>query len=222
MDANALKEFCEALERAVSAIVPSGLEAREDARAFGAAIERLVRDEWPSICANNGWVALDPPGKRDIGDVRCESHATELRVDVKTHDRDEGAYADGGVCSVDNFLRLLAGPADCGLLVVLEVTHESDGARGRKLVSVDAIALHCAPTALLRVENLGTGQVRLDERVRTLKESAQWNRTVTEFLAPFVALAKAHYDAVIDAASQRKSNLDEFVARGYRGFKGVR
>lgn len=216
-----LREFCEALERSVAEVMQVEFERREDSRAFGAAIEQCVRDQWEAICDDNAWEALDAPGKRDIGDVSCCCAATMIRVDVKTHDLDADRYADGGVCSVDNLLRLLAGTEDTGLLVVLEVAHRAKGDK-RKLDSVRAVPLHALPVDALRIENLGAGQLRLDDTVSALCERAEWKRTVQEFLDPFVVLAMEHYDKVAEVAGKRRERLEAFVRDGYRDFKSVR
>jgi hypothetical protein len=221
MDGESSREFCEALAQSVATVLQDEFERREDSRAFGAAIEQRVRDQWAAICAENAWEPLDAPGKRDIGDASCRCGSTMIRVDVKTHDLDANRYADGGVCSVDNLLRLLAGAEDTGWLVVLEVAHRAKGDK-RELVSVRAAPLHVLPVDALRIENLGTGQLRLDEAVSDLVPRVAWDRTVPEFLAPLVVKAMEHYDKVVKDARKRRDHLQAFARDGYRDFKSVR
>jgi len=203
-----------------------GFDAREDSRAFGGQIERLIVDRWETICKDNGWAAEERPGRRTIYDLACRVGTVRVGVDVKTADSDEERYADGGVCSVDNLLRFLVGKdaAKTGTLIVLEVTHQAIAGRvgAREVTSVIAAPIHCLPLDDVRIENLGTGQVRLDRRLSAVESEIEWERPLEEFLKSFVDKAQGHYARVAEVARRRRDHLAAFAAGGYRDFKSVR
>ncbi|MBI5485887.1 MAG: hypothetical protein HY905_01000 [Deltaproteobacteria bacterium] len=225
---NREKRLCETIqnEAAVRLRDHGGIDAREDSRAFGALIERRIVDAWPAICRTHAWTPEDRPGRRTIYDVSCIVGGRRFGLDVKTTDTDGGKYTDGGVCSVDNLLRFLAGKdADAtGVLVVLEVTHARVDRRvnRREIASVVAAPLHALPMDVIRIENLGTGQVRLDRRVREVIPEIDWERPSRDFLQEFVELAKLHYAQVGEVAARRRAHLDEFAKGGYTGFVATR
>lgn len=222
------KQFCDSLRGAALGCLPSDrrLAGREDSRAFGGQVEHLIVDRWPSICASVGWAAVPRPGRRTLYDLACRVGSTFYGVDVKTADADEERYADGGVCSVDNLLRFLVGKnaAKTGTLIVLEVTHQAIAGRVgvREVTSVIAAPIHCLPLDDVRIENLGTGQVRLDRRLSVVASEIEWERPLDEFLKGFVDKAQGHYARVAEVAKRRRDHLAAFAAGGYRDFKSVR
>lgn len=219
-----LKPFCITLQTAVTAQLRAQQSAREDARAFGASLEKRVVEHWADLCRQQGWRAEPLPGRRTIYDIACEMDGLRVGVDVNTTDLDPGRYADGGICSVDNLLRFLAGrEADRrGVLVVLELAHQSapNNPQQRVVKSVTAAPLHTLPLDDFRIENLGTGQVRLNRLVADMQP--QWQRTTKDFLEGFVPLVKQHYDRVAADAQRRKAVLEDFERRGCTDFVAPR
>ncbi len=225
---NSSKQFCDRLQLVARGCLPHDgqLPAREDSRAFGGQAEKLIVDRWEAICAAENWVAVARPGRRTLYDLACRVGSTFYGVDVKTADADEAKYSDGGVCSVENLLRFLAGKdaTKTGTLIVLELTHEAISGRTdvRKVSSIIAAPLHCLPTADLRIENLGTGQVRLDRRIAEVVAEIEWDRSLGAFLKEFVAKAQSHYETVAAVATRRRDHLAAFAARAYRDFTSSR
>lgn len=223
-EANELRALCEKIQAEARSVLVegAGLAAREDSRAFGASVERRILDAWPCLCAAQTWACEAQPGRRTLYDVSCRIGGVRYGVDVKTTDVDEGRYADGGVCSVDNLLRFLAGrrAEETGTLLLLEVTHgQHDTDRDRRSVrDVIAAPIHCLPRGEVRIENLGTGQVRLNRRLVEVASQIDWSRSLRDFLEEFVAIAMAHYDRVAQDAAQRRANLESFARDGYAGF----
>lgn len=219
-----LKQFCSTLSTAVSAQLQGPLAAREDARAFGGSLQERIEEHWADLCRQQGWRAEPLPGRRTIYDIACEMDGLRVGVDVNTTDLDPGRYADGGICSVDNLLRFLAGrKADRrGVLVVLELAHQSapNNPQQRVVKSVTAAPLHTLPLDDFRIENLGTGQVRLNRLLADMQP--QWQRTTTEFLKDLVPLVKQHYDRVAADAQRRKAALEDFERRGCTDFVAPR
>lgn len=139
---------------------------------------------------------------------------TLIGLDVKTKDLDGKAYSDGGVCSVDNLIQFLV--RDRAILLLAEIAHQSDGNRGRRVAEVRVVPLHLLPASDIRIENLGTGQVRLNRPLHTLWPQIDWNQTVPDFLNIFTDLAIAHFMHVGEVAGQRVEAMRAFRAGGYR------
>lgn len=196
------------------------VDAREDSWAFGAAIEASVADTWEHLCESRGYRPEPRPGAREIFDLFAIADGVRVGVDVKTRNEDPGRYSDGGVCSVDNLLRFLAGASAerRGILVLLEVAHRKAAAGGRFVSSVTAAPLHVLPVDGIRIENLGSGQLRLEGSLVSLIERADWGRTPQAFLEPFVEIARAHYERVAVDAMRRRERLDAFARNEHTGF----
>lgn len=206
-----LREVCGALDERLAEVAASGLERQPDSRALGAYAERAVLDQWEAICARLDVVALPPPGRRTIYDAAFTLDGTLVGIDVRTKDLDETRYADGGVCSVANFLRLLT--RDLGVLIVAEFGYRDVGGRV-EFGYVRNAPLHCLPVDAFRIENLGTGQVRLDKSVAEANGAIDWDRSVGEFLRGFADLAIAHYERVQQVARTRAEALQTFKETG--------
>lgn len=200
-----LKQFCSTLSTAVSAQLQGPLAAREDARAFGGSLQERIEEHWADLCRQQGWRAEPLPGRRTIYDIACEMDGLRVGVDVNTTDLDPGRYADRR-----------------GVLVVLELAHQSapNNPQQRVVKSVTAAPLHTLPLDDFRIENLGTGQVRLNRLLADMQP--QWQRTTTEFLKDLVPLVKQHYDRVAADAQRRKAALEDFERRGCTDFVAPR
>lgn len=132
-------------------------------------MERAVVDAWPQICASLTVLPLPVPGRRTIYDAAFETNGSVYGVDVRTKDLDEPRYADGGVCSIGNLLRFLDRPG--ATFVVAEFGYREEQDRV-SVAHVRCAPLHCLPISVFRIENLGTGQVRLDKGVFDASEVA--------------------------------------------------
>jgi prepilin signal peptidase PulO-like enzyme (type II secretory pathway) len=132
-----------------------------------------------------------------------------LGLDVKTKDLDDTRYSDGGVCSVGNLLRFLSTRSNA--LVLSEFGYTSSSA-GAAVDYVRTVPIHVLEQGVLRIENLGTGQVRLNA---SLKDAdIDWERSVEEFLIEFASLAADHYARVGRDAGLRKLKMERYIASG--------
>ena len=112
-----------------------------------------------------------------------------------------------------NLLRFLVN--ERGIFLIGEIAH-ADAASGKRLLKVVRVApLHLMPTACLRIENLGTGQVRLDTTGHDPWTEIHWNRPLVAFLDAFTTLAIDHYAHVETVAGQRKQAMEAFRASGF-------
>jgi hypothetical protein len=155
----------------------SGISAREDSRAFGAMIEKRITESWGEICRVLGYTPIDIPGRRSIFDFACEIEGVLFGFDVKTKDLDKTRYSDGGVCAVGNLLKYLAN--DKGVFMIVEFGHnkstEKNNARDIEYIRV--APFHTLPKNTYRIENLGTGQVRLNYTLNQVWDEINWNRS---------------------------------------------
>lgn len=140
----------------------SGISEREDSRAFGAMIEKKITENWKKICADLGHEPVEIPGRRTIFDFACKVNGQLFGFDVKTKDLDSNRYSDGGVCAVGNLLKYLAN--DKGIFMIVEFGHNQSGSEGntRDIEYIRVAPFHLLPQDCYRIENLGTGQVRLN------------------------------------------------------------
>jgi hypothetical protein len=206
-----LRDLCKGLDEQLAEVAGPGLEAQPDSRAVGAYAEKAVLDAWPSICERLDVQPLPPPGRRTIYDAAFRVDGALIGIDVRSKDLDEARYADGGICSVGNLLRLLT--RDLGVLVVAEFGYREE--QGRiEFAYARTAPLHCLPVAAFRIENLGTGQVRLDKTVGDTTEELDWTRPVDEFLRVFSDLAIDHYERVERVARERAEALAVFQETG--------
>ena len=207
-----------AIERSVSALFTDGMDGREDSRAFGAMIERAVSDGWEIVCREASGTPLPKAGARSIFDRAMSIGGVTLGVDVKTKDLDDDRYSDGGVCAVGNLLKFMAN--DAGFLIVLEIGHKRDqaGPARRRVDYVHAAPFHLLPLDAYRIENLGTGQVRLNSSIADAWSRMEWKRPVDDFYEAFLDLADRHYARVAEDAKHRSDDLAAFKARGFKDF----
>lgn len=203
-------ETCKQLATGIRAAIGDGVElaTREDSRAFGAMLEARVADMWPPICNRMGAQPLPRPGRRTLYDLALRRDGRLWGLDLKTRDLDTGRYTDGGICSVGNLLRFLV--KEEGVFVVAELTHAAAPGGGRLLRDVHVAPLHLLPLECLRIENLGTGQLRLDATTSDPWTAVDWSRPLPAFLDAFSLLAITHYARVGEVARQRAQSMEEF------------
>ena len=216
-----LRKISDQVEEKLSDIfeeLRSGVSEREDSRAFGAMIEKRIADNWPQICSALGYSDLDRPGRRTIFDFAFKDEDRLIGIDVKTKDLDSRRYSDGGVCAVGNLLKFLAN--DKGIFLLAEFGHnKSSGRSGRRDIEYIRVAsLILLPRNVYRIENLGTGQVRLNYTINQVWDEIEWHRNIAEFYDIFVDLAIQHYQRVSRDASKRIASLEEFRRSGYTHF----
>ena len=216
-----LKKTSEQLENKLTELfdeLRSGISEREDSRAFGAMVEKRITDNWNRICAELGYQPLDRPGRRTIFDFAFRKGGSLVGLDVKTKDLDATRYSDGGICAVGNLLKFLAN--DHGTFLIVEFGHNQSSER-QSLRDIEYIRV--APFILLpqnayRIENLGTGQVRLNYTVNQVWDEIAWERDIRDFYDLFTDLAIVHYQRVSRDALQRIKALEEFRKNGYQLF----
>lgn len=197
----------------------SGIAAREDSRAFGAMIEHRIKQNWEAICSRNGFEAVDLPGRRTIFDFGFKAEDRIVGIDVKTKDLDSTKYSDGGICAVGNLLKFLAN--DHGQFIIAEFGHNQAGtdSETRDLEYIRVAPFTCLPVNAYRIENLGTGQVRLNYTINQVWEEIDWDRDINRFYDFFTDLAIKHYQRVGRDAQSRIQAIETFKNGGYTKFQ---
>jgi len=217
-----LKNQCHDLQRAIEGFFEDllvGVTAREDSRAFGAMVEKQITSNWESICKELKVEPLEIPGRRTIFDCAFSDGGFIYGLDVKTKDLDATSYSDGGICAVGNLLKFLAN--DNGVFLIVEVGHKKSQTKkdSRDIEYIRVAPFSCLPERSFRIENLGTGQVRLNDSVSEVFDEINWNRSNNEFFDIFTELTKTHYLRVIKDANTRIESIDTFKKNGYKGFR---
>lgn len=192
--------------------------AREDSRAFGGMIEQSITSDWNGICAAMNVVEHPGAGKKSIYDAAFQSNRRPIDivgVDVRTKDLDEKRYSDGGVCSVGNLLQFMV--QRNGILLIAEVGHKVSkrGSEHRVIAYVRVAPLHCLPEASYRIENLGTGQIRLNQSICECYDGIEWNRSNHQFYEILCPLAIGHYKKVVQTSTGRVKAIEAFIAGNY-------
>jgi hypothetical protein len=140
--------------------------------------------------------------------------------DVKTKDLDSMRYSDGGVCAVGNLLKFLAN--DQGVFAIVEFGHTLSNAKGGRDIEYIRVApFHILPEDAFRIENLGTGQVRLNYTLNQVWDEIQWDKTLESFYRGFCSLAITHYKRVKADAEKRIRSIEVFIENGYKNFKFI-
>ncbi len=188
----------------------SSINAREDSRAFGAMIEQKIANHWESICAKMRSESVPRPGRKTIYDFGVCYKGILFGVDVKTKELDSKKYADGGVCSVDNVLKFLT--KDDAIFIVIEFGHtqESSQSHFRKLKYIKVAPFHLLPKKAYRIENLGTGQVRLNYTINEIYNEIEWTRSLEQFLDIFIDIVIIHYKNVSQKAQERIDKMRNY------------
>lgn len=212
------------IETEISALfaeIHSGIAEREDSRAFGAMIEKKITENWVKICRKLSFEPIALPGRRTIFDFACKVDGTIFGFDVKTKDLDSTKYSDGGVCAVGNLLKFLAN--DKGVFVIVEFGHTLSSSKGvRDIEYIRVAPFHILPNDTYRIENLGTGQVRLNYTLNQVWDEMQWDNSFNSFYDVFCSLAITHYKRVKADAEKRIRSIEAFIENGYTNFKFIR
>jgi hypothetical protein len=216
-----LQQHCESLGRSISDQFESystGVTAREDSRAFGAMVEKNITSNWEAICKELKVAPLEIPGRRTIFDCAYLDGKTTFGLDVKTKDLDSTVYSDGGICAVGNLLKFLVN--DKGVFLIVEVGHSSSSTKksSRDINYILVAPFSCLPADSYRIENLGTGQVRLNHTINEVYEKIDWNRSNESFYEIFIKLAVTHYERVTKDAQKRIDSINEFKKNGFERF----
>lgn len=214
------REFLQKVEHGLWKVFDDAeaLPAREDSRAFGAMIESRIRSSWKSLCSEAGAKTAPDSGRRAIYDVALEYDGKFFGFDIKTKDLDNERYSDGGVCSVHNLLRFLANSK--GIFVVVEFSHrKAPSDRGlRRLEHICVVPFHVLPKETYRIENLGTGQLRLEHGIFSIYDNIEWGRSIFDFFDFFTEKAVEHYEKVGRDAAGRAAGMKRFRENGYIKF----
>lgn len=218
MDQKQLSNRIEVMLSGLFSELRSGISEREDSRSFGAMIEKRITDNWESICGSLGHEALPKPGRRTIYDFGLKAGNQIVGIDVKTKDLDSSKYSDGGICAVGNLLKYLAN--DKGLFLICEFGHNKASGKNnaRDIEYIRVCPFIMLPEDAYRIENLGTGQVRLNYTINQVWDEIDWNRSPKGFYSLFVDLAIRHYRRVSKDAMNRIASLEAFRKRGYEEF----
>ena len=216
-----LKRYMDELEARLNDLfsdLRSGITAREDSRAFGAMVEKRITDNWEKICRDANAEFISNPGRRTIYDFANRHNGTFYGFDVKTKDLDSSSYSDGGICAVGNLLKFLAN--DKAVFVVVEFGHNKakEDRSLRDLEYIKAVPFHLLPSDAYRIENLGTGQVRLNYSISQIYDEINWARPLEDFFNIFVELAIKHYNRVGRDARKRAAAMIKFKEGGYEHF----
>jgi hypothetical protein len=184
-------------------------------------IEKRIMENWGNVCSNLGYEAIDIPGRRTIFDFACNIENKLFGFDVKTKDLDSTRYSDGGVCAVGNLLKFLAN--DKGVFMIVEFGHDKSTTKNssRDIEYIRVAPLHCLPENTYRIENLGTGQVRLNYTINQVWDEINWNRSYSDFFDIFCDLAITHYKRVKADAEKRIKSIEQFKDGGYQNFRFI-
>ena len=162
------------------------------------------------------------PGRRCIYDFAWKNRNEIITgIDVKTKDLDSKKYSDGGICAIGNLLKFLAN--DRGQFWILEFGHTAsagtDSARDLEYIRVAPFIF--LPKDSYRIENLGTGQVRLNYSLNQIWDEIDWERPLEDFYDCFVDLCIKHYIRVGRDADKRRKKLENFKQSKYTVYEGL-
>jgi hypothetical protein len=104
--------------------------------------------------------------------------------------------------------------------VVVEFGHNKakEGTELRDLEYIRVAPFHLLPENTYRIENLGTGQVRLNYTINQIFEEVDWSRDLNKFFDIFTEIAIKHYERVGRDALKRVEAIKKFRAEGYMRF----
>ncbi|MBX7154694.1 MAG: hypothetical protein K1X91_07000 [Bacteriodetes bacterium] len=216
------KQISNSIEDKISELfdeIRSGISEREDSRAFGAMVEKKITLNWNTLCTELGYYSLDIPGRRTIFDFACTIDTKLFGFDVKTKDLDSTRYSDGGVCAIGNLLKFMAN--DKGVFMIVEFGHNKSGIKSnsRDIEYIRIAPFHTLPKDMYRIENLGTGQVRMNYTINQVWDEIVWERSYSEFFDIFCELALTHYKRVKSDADKRIKSIESFKNNNYEYFK---
>jgi len=103
----------------------------------------------------------------------------------------------GGICSIDNLLKFLK---DGNNLFIIKVFYSN-----YIIVNIKVFSILDVPLSSIRIENLGTGQVRLDNFNYLEKKS------LVNFLKGFYEICIDHYRKVQKTAKERELKIESLL-----------
>lgn len=113
---------------------------------------------------------------------------------------------------------------DRGQFIVAEFGHNQSGtgSEARDLEYIRVAPFTALPVNACRMENLGTGQVRLNYTINQVWDEIEWERDITKFYDYFADLAIKHYHRVGRDALTRAESIEAFLKNGYTKFQFLR
>ena len=208
-----MEHRCAGIDTTLAEFVRDGdYPEQPDARAFGGFVEKAVLDAWSEFCDRWDVSPRDHPGRRTIYDASFVEDGCVVGVDFRTKDLADDRYSDGGVCAVANLLRWMV--RERGILIIAEFGYTIvDGVAEFSYVA--SAPVHALPLETYRIENLGTGQLRLNQTIKQSLPDIQWKRTPEEFFASFAPTCIAHYETVRERAASRIEAVEAFIESGF-------
>jgi hypothetical protein len=109
---------------------------------------------------------------------------------------------------------------DRGIFMIVEFGHNKSTSKnqGRDIEYIRIAPFHTLPKDTYRIENLGTGQVRLNYTLNQIWDEITWKRPYSDFFDIFCDLAVTHYTRVKADADKRIKSIEQFKATNYAHF----
>jgi len=109
---------------------------------------------------------------------------------------------------------------DRGHFIIAELGHNQSTTtkEGRDLEYIRVAPFILLPQNCYRIENLGTGQVRLNYTINQVWDEIEWDRDIKSFYDIFTNLAITHYQRVGRDAQKRIQAIEIFKRNGYAKF----
>lgn len=212
-----LKNVCHMVNDSFNSLVQQKVVVEQpDSRAFGAYVEKLIKDEWESLCLAWGTTYRAHPGRRTIYDISFEDRNQIVGIDIKSKDLDSTRYSDGGICAISNLLRFLV--REEGAFLLSEFGYKIDDG-DVSFTYVKTAPFQCLPFDMYRIENLGTGQIRLNYTIEKAWTKIEWGRTNEKFFKHFSQLCLTHYQRVAGDANKRYKSIEAFINSGFTEIK---
>lgn len=204
-----LRNLCNRVNTSFRTLIEESVVTEQpDSRAFGAYVEKYIKDKWVTLCAEWGTTPQPHPGRRTIYDVSFLRNGQIVGLDIKSKDLDSRRYSDGGICAISNLLRFLV--RDRAAFLLSEFGYKiEDGTVSFEYVKT--APFQCLPYDIYRIENLGTGQLRLNYTIEQAWQDIEWNRSNEQFFAQFAQLCLQHYKRVSGVANKRYKAIEEFI-----------
>lgn len=208
-----IRKLCESIDASFKKLITdNAINQQPDSRAFGAYVEQVIKDNWVQCTAEWGGSPHPHPGRRTIYDVSFALDRFRFGIDIKSKDLDTTRYSDGGICAVGNLLKYLSD--DANVFLMSEFGYEAQNGK-IKFHYVRTAPLICLPLETYRIENLGTGQIRLNDSIDQIYDRIEWSRSHARFLDAFTDLCVKHYDKVEQVAAKRRTSIHAFKKSGF-------
>lgn len=209
-----MKELCNRIDKSFTELIKYlVVEELPDSRSVGGKIEHYVQYNWQKFCGSWNVKKNELPGARSLYDISFNKDNDFFGINIKTKNLESDKYSDGGIGAVSNLLRFYT--KESGVFLITEF--------GYKLIKnnyefsyVRTVPFHSLPLDTYRIENLGTGQIRLNKSIKEIYDNIDWNRSITEFYDHFSILAMNHYDKVANKANDRKKAIKSFIDSKYK------